>query len=114
MPSTIRYSPGDIVLVAFPFSDLSATKQRPALVLRYDQSRADLLVVAITSQIPLTLAADKYTIPANVLAACGLPKPSIVRLGKIVSLHEQLVVRKIGGLPGTHLPNVLRQFRNLF
>jgi PemK-like, MazF-like toxin of type II toxin-antitoxin system len=55
MPSTISFSQGDVVLVPFPFTDLSATKQRPALVLspeRLNKLRPDLVLAAITSQVP--------------------------------------------------------------
>ncbi len=53
MPSTTSYKRGDVVLVPFPFTDLSTTKQRPALVVSSDQfnaTRNDVLVAAITSQ----------------------------------------------------------------
>src|SRR5437879_13452645 len=54
MPSTTRYKRGDIVLVAFPFTDLSSSKRRPALVVSpnwFNTSNQHLLLVAITSQI---------------------------------------------------------------
>ncbi len=62
MPSTTSFSQGDVVLVPFPFTDLSAIKQRPALVLSPDRSnkvRPDLVVAAITSQIP-TIPGDVF------------------------------------------------------
>jgi mRNA interferase MazF len=101
MPSTTHYKRGDVVLVPFPFTDLRAAKQRPALVISPDQfnsTRDDLLVAAITSQIPATLAADEFLIPQTELGGCGLPKPSIIKLFKLVTLHRLLVVRRIGFL----------------
>ena len=53
MRSTTRYRRGDIVLVPFPFTDLSSTQKRPALVVSPDRFNAhaqDVLLVAITSQ----------------------------------------------------------------
>lgn len=49
----MRCSFGDVVLVPFPFSDQSATKQRPAVVISsdaYHREHADVLLIAITSQ----------------------------------------------------------------
>ena len=62
MPSTTSFSQGDVVLVPFPFTDLSAIKQRPALVLspeRINKVRTDLVVAAITSQIPDVIGEDE-------------------------------------------------------
>lgn len=72
MPSTRTYKRGDVVLVPFPFTNLSNAKQRPALVVSADAfnfTRADVLVAAITSQIPAQLAGDEFMIPAGDLAA---------------------------------------------
>jgi mRNA interferase MazF len=117
MPSTTSFKRGDVVLVPFPFTDLSSAKQRPALVVSADAfntTRDDVLVAAITSQIPAQLAADEFMIPAGELAACRLPKPSIIRLSKLVSLHRQLVIKRVGALPVATLTLVMTQLRQLF
>ena len=116
MPSTIIYKRGDVVLVPFPFTDLSSAKQRPALVVSLDSLnsiRDDVLVTAITSQIPNRLAPDEFSIPASDLAACGLPSPSIIRLMKLAALHRQLVIKRVGALPASTLARVLVQLRQL-
>ena len=117
MPSTTSYKRGEVVLVPFPFTDLSSAKQRPALLVSSDTfnaEREDVLVAAITSQVPLVVAADEFVIPAGELAACGLPKPSILRLSKLVTLHKRLIIRRIGTLPSATLLEVMARFRQLF
>jgi mRNA interferase MazF len=77
MPSTTSYKRGDVVLVPFPFTDLTAVKQRPALIISADvfnSTRDDVVVVAVTSQVPAHLATDEFAIPPGELAGCGLPK----------------------------------------
>jgi mRNA interferase MazF len=62
MPSTTSFSQGDVVLVPLPFTDLSSVKQRPGLVLspeRLNKVRPDLVVAAITSQIPDVVDEDE-------------------------------------------------------
>jgi hypothetical protein len=49
------------------------------------------VVVAITSQIPAALGEDELRLPDADLAACDLPKPSVVKLGKIFTIHQGLV-----------------------
>jgi mRNA-degrading endonuclease toxin of MazEF toxin-antitoxin module len=53
--------------VPFPFTDLSAVKQRPALVLspdRLNKARVDIVVAAITSQIPDVIGEDDILLSA--------------------------------------------------
>ena len=117
MPSTTSCKRGDVVLVPFSFTDLSSAKQRPAWVISADafnSTRDDVFVAAITSRIPATLAADEFMIPAGELAACGLLKPSMLRMSKIVALHRQLVIKRLGVLPAPTLVQVLAQLRQLF
>jgi mRNA interferase MazF len=117
MPFTTNFKRGDIVLVPFPFTDLSSAKQRPALVVSSDALNAaseDVLVAAITSQIPANLSAEEFLIPPGDLPACGLPKPSLVRVAKLAALHRQLVIRRIGSMPAPVLERILAQIRQLF
>ncbi|MGA2544044.1 MAG: type II toxin-antitoxin system PemK/MazF family toxin [Verrucomicrobiota bacterium] len=112
-----NFKRGDIILVHFPFTDLSSTKQRPALVVSSDAlnvASEDVLVAAISSQVPAKLASEEFMIPSGDLAACGLPKPSIVRLAKLAALHRQLVIKRIGSMPEPVLRRILAQIRQMF
>jgi len=116
MPSTTSYKRGDVVLVPFPFTDLTGAKQRPALVISgdvFNSTRDDALIIAITSQVHADLKADEFLASAAELSACGLPKPSILRLLKLVSLHQQLIIKRIGKMPEPVLVQILEQIQKL-
>lgn len=84
-------SAGDLAVVPFPFTDLSQTKQRPALVLTpegYNRRARDLLLAYVTS-VPQS---DPWAllIEDEDLASGSLPKPSWVRADKIFTLEQGL------------------------
>ena len=93
---------GDVVLVAFPFTDLTTTKMRPALVVSSDvfnQENPDVIVVAITSRIPKRSSGKHNLLSSHDQKLAGLPKPSLIKLGKIVTLDKRLIRRKLGRIP---------------
>jgi mRNA interferase MazF len=71
-----RFVKGDVVVIPFPFSDLSMSKRRPALVLA-ELSGDDLILCQITSQ----TVRDKYSVDLNDgdFISGGLKKPSNIR-----------------------------------
>ncbi len=117
MPPTTNYRRGDIVLVPFPFTDLSAAKQRPAAIISpnsFNTHRKDVLITAITSQIPKILAEDEILVPTNEIPVTGLLKVSIVKASKIITIHQELIRKRIGTLPPHILELVLKQIQKIF
>ena len=89
---------GDIVLVRFPFTTQTASKQRPAVVvsnLGYNQARPDVVLMAVTSQLHTTLSAGDVWI-ANWHSA-GLLKPSAIK-PVFATIEQALIMRKLGSL----------------
>ena len=115
MPSTTTYKRGDIVLVSFPFTDLTATKRRPALILSPDsvnQLSEDFILAAITSQ--LTPDEHSLLLQENDFAEGKLPKKSMVRLTKLFTIHSLLIRKKIAALSPAKMDEVFNQMRKLF
>jgi mRNA interferase MazF len=117
MPSTTSYKRGDVVLIPFPFTDLTSSKRRPALIISsevFNSTHDDVIVIGITSQIPARLSEDEFLIPATALSAAGLPKASLVKLSKVVTLHQQLIVKRLGAIPESVLAEVRERVQNQF
>ena len=89
---------GDVVLITFPFTDLSGTKLRPALVLA--ESSQDLTVCFITSQVGWKEATDVLLQPSQ---ANGLRTQSLIRISKIATLDRSLAKGLIGRLSQTEI-----------
>lgn len=87
----------DIVLVSFPFSDLSGRKLRPALVVGRPSSD-DTVLAFITSQDGEIESKTEHLIAPGdpEFATTGLKVGSRVRLTKLATLHRSLVRRRLG------------------
>ncbi len=89
---------GDIVLIPFPFTDLSGIKLRPALILI--ESSLDIPVCFISSQTNRSEATD---VLVNAHSTNGLKKDSLIKTSKIATLDKSLAK----GLLGSLTPNEL-------
>lgn len=91
---------GDIILVPFPFTDLSGNKVRPALILA-TQKDGDDITVCFISSVPdkklhkFDVFIDKQDINFK---KTGLKLRSVVRITKIATLDKIVVLGKIGEL----------------
>lgn len=97
-----HYKVGDIILIPFPFTDLTSVKQRPAVILsssQFNRKHGDVIVAAITSHLSRKLADDEYLLNAGEQRSAGLPKASLIKIGKIVTLDQSLIRKIIGGIP---------------
>lgn len=90
------YKQREIVLVPFPYSDLSTTKRRPVLIIsndNYNNQFDDVLVCVITTN----LYKDNYSVDlANEDLEIGmLPESSVVKAHKLFTIHQSKILKKI-------------------
>ena len=91
MPS---YSKGDVVLVLFPFSDMSASKVRPVIVVSTPHASQDLFVISLTSKTSRLLTGEFVL---GGWKTSGLNVASAVKRG-LFTIHESLIVKSLGTL----------------
>ena len=92
------YEFGAIVLVPFPFTDQSASKRRPAVVVSnraYNRVRPDVVVMAVTSQLRPAPASGEVWI--SHWQPAGLLKPSAIK-PVFATIEQRLVIRQLGAL----------------
>ena len=77
---------GDIVLIPFPFTDLTGNKLRPALILVH--SERDITVCFITTQLKWKETTD---IEISLFTTNGIKKDSLIRLSKMATVDKSLV-----------------------
>ncbi|WP_319525366.1 type II toxin-antitoxin system PemK/MazF family toxin [uncultured Desulfosarcina sp.] len=89
---------GDIVLVPFPFTNQSAIKKRPAVIIssnEYNHNRPDIVLMAVTSQMR---SADFYgDQPVKQWQQAGLLKPSVIK-PICTTIEKRLVLKTLGRL----------------
>jgi mRNA interferase MazF len=88
---------GDILPIPVPFTDLSAQKQRPVIVISsnaYNRKTEDVIIVAPTSN--PTAVDFSFTITSSDLAEGQLNRPGKVRADKIYTLSQAIAVKRFG------------------
>ena len=113
----IRCNQGDIILIPFPFTDLSALKQRPAVVIssnKFNHAGRDVIVAAITSQIPKRFLETDIVLTPLELKMAGLPKASITKINKIATIDKRLIRKKLGLLPKESIRKLSAPLQYLF
>ncbi|HUZ57486.1 MAG TPA: type II toxin-antitoxin system PemK/MazF family toxin [Hanamia sp.] len=89
------YKQREIVLVPFPYSDLSSSKRRPVLVIsnnNYNKNYPDILVAVITSN----LYRDDYSCELfnDDLELGMLPEPSLIKCHKLFTIDQSQVLKR--------------------
>ena len=108
----MAFQRGDLVLVPFPFSDLSATKVRPAVVVSgslYHATEPDLILAAITSKIAMAIGPLDYVL--GDWQAANLRYPSALK-PVLFTLDPARVLHRIGALTASDLAEVDRRLRH--
>nr|WP_242411970.1 type II toxin-antitoxin system PemK/MazF family toxin [Cyanobacterium sp. IPPAS B-1200] len=100
----MNYSKYDLILVRYPFSDLSSSKVRPAIIVNAPHPSQDYFIVPLSSRIQ-NLQAGEFVLTdwQNV----GLNVPSFVKRG-IFTIEKSLIIKKIGNLTPQDI-NILEQ-----
>src|SRR5262245_47808343 len=103
---------GAIVLVPFPFTDLSRTKVRPALIVSKPvEGSPDLVVCFITSR---DTSSQPNALPLAASKVSGLKVPSAVRFDKIATLSRKIVQGELGRIDPRDLRKHRRRFFGVF
>lgn len=89
-----NYSKNDVILVRYPFTDLSGAKVRPAVIVHAPHPSQDSLIVPLTSHLS-SLLPGEFALQAWEKA--GLNVPTAVKRG-IYTIHSGLIVKTIGRL----------------
>src|SRR3989344_6662474 len=97
-------SKGDIVLIDFPFTDLSDFKMRPALVLYSDEKSEDCVFAFITSEKPKKLI--EFDVKLRKSKYNGLKNDSIIKLDRIATLNKKMASRYLGKLDSDYVVEV--------
>jgi mRNA interferase MazF len=87
-----------IVLIHFPFTDLTDSKLRPALVIH--ESELDVVVAFISSKIPGYLQDSDFLIAMDhpSFFSTGLKVSSVIKFDKIATISKDLIEGEIGGI----------------
>ncbi len=97
-----NYSRNDVVLVRYPFSDLSGAKVRPAVIVNTPHVSHDVLIVPLTSR-TASLLPGEFVL--SDWRGAGLNVISAAKRG-VFTIMDALVIHRIGALTAVDAQNL--------
>ncbi len=106
-----KFVKGDVVVIPFPFSDLSASKRRPAVILA-DLPGDDFILSQITSK--NVYDTFSVAVEADDMDGGSLAKTSNIRPNKLFTAEESLILYKVGALKPEKLKTAIDKVVEIF
>lgn len=110
------YEKGAVILVPFPFTDLSASKVRPAVIVSENLSGDDVVVAFISSQKTSFLQKTDVLLEEKHKSfnKTGLKTASVVKVGKLATLEKKIILGELGSVDGSIQKEVNSRLKILF
>jgi mRNA interferase MazF len=103
---------GDIILIPFPFAELTQLKARPAVVIAETADKYhDVIIAAISSVIPTTLSKNEFIISPS--SENGLRVNSVVKVDRIVTAKAENIITQLGNLSKIDKAKFVEVFNSL-
>jgi mRNA interferase MazF len=102
-----NYSKGDVLLVRYPFTDLSGVKVRPAVVVHAPHPSQDSLIIPLTSRLTSLLPGEFLL---KDWEKAGLNVPTAVKRGSY-TIHPSLIARIVGRLSAQDAQSLEKSLR---
>lgn len=101
---------GDIVIVPFPYTDFSALKTRPALVISKNNNGQDVVLLGITSKENTYC----FKIENTDLKIGELPLVSFVKISSVVAVRKVMVRKRVAVLKNKIVDRIIQKFKAQF
>jgi len=97
------FEQGNVILIPFPYSDLTGSKKRPALIISNSNLKGeDKICCLITSNNPK----DGILISKNSFNLGELPFKSWVKPHRIFTIDEKIIIRKLAKVKSDFLKQI--------
>ena len=101
---------GEIVLIPFPFAELTNVKARPSVIIAETDDRyKDIIVAAISSVVPARISKNELILEPS--SANGLRVRSIVKVDRLVTTKRKNIIVELGFLSGAEIEKLVSIFR---
>ncbi len=111
------YKFGTIVLVPFPFTDLTSVKLRPALIISGNSGHfGDVILAFVSSKISSSRADGDFLLKTNHrdFKKTGLKAASVFKFSKLATLDKKLLVGELGKLSSGLISEMKKSFEAAF